>query len=126
MHNDYILESLHGGVLDIHVGVHTVPDQGLHDGVLRRREVEVSPELKMSIKSYFLQIFRTCQTHPDKLFPNVGLVVGVRVVGVHELDGVEDPDGVEGVVVLVDVVLHHDVEEGPAHRVIWGYGLVRI
>ena len=56
MHNDYILESLHGGVLDIHVGVHTVPDQGLHDGVLRRREVKVSPELKMSrcIKLYLV------------------------------------------------------------------------
>ena len=54
MYIDYILESLHGGVLDIHVGVHTVPDQGLHDGVLRRREVEVSPELKMSIKLYHI------------------------------------------------------------------------
>jgi hypothetical protein len=28
------LERLHGGVLHVHVGVHTVPHQGLHNGVL--------------------------------------------------------------------------------------------
>ena len=56
----------------------------------------------------------------------MGLVVGVGVVGVHELDRVEDALGVEGVVVLVDVVLHHHVEEVPAHRVVRRYGLVPV
>ena len=36
----------------------------------------------------------------DKLLPDVGAVVGVGVVGVHVLDGVEYADRVEGVVVL--------------------------
>ena len=45
-------------------------------------------------------------------------VVRVWVVGVHVLDGVENTDGVEGVVVLVDVILDHDVEEVPANVVI--------
>ena len=56
----------------------------------------------------------------------MGLVVGVRVVGVHELDRVEDALGVEGVVVLVDVVLHHHVEEVPAHCVVRRDGLVPV
>ena len=56
----------------------------------------------------------------------MSLVVGVRVVGVHELDGVEDADGVEGVVVLVDVVLYHYVEEVPANVVVRSNTLVGI
>ena len=76
--------------------------------------------------SGLLEILRTFQTHPHKLFPNVGLVVGVRVVGVHELDGVEDPDGVESVVVLVNVVLHHGVEEIPSNVVIRCDGFVGV
>ena len=56
----------------------------------------------------------------------MGLVVGVGVVGVHELDRVEDALGVEGVVVLVDVVFHHHIEEVPAHRVVRRYGLVPV
>ena len=52
------------------------------------------------------------------------LVVWVRVVSVHELDRVEDALGVEGVVVLVDVVLHHDVKEVPADSVVRSYRLV--
>ena len=36
----------------------------------------------------------------DKLLPDVGAVVGVGVVGVHVLDGVEYADRVQGVVVL--------------------------
>ena len=66
------------------------------------------------------------ESHPDKLLPDVGLVVGVGVVSVHELDRVEDALGVEGVVVLVDVILHHHVEEVPAHRVVRRYGLVPV
>ena len=54
------------------------------------------------------------------------LVVGVGVVGVHKLYGVEDALGVEGVVVLVDVVLHHRVEEIPANVVVWGDGFVGV
>ena len=56
----------------------------------------------------------------------MGLVVGVGVVGVHELDRVEDALGVEGVIVLVDVVLHHHVKEVPAHCVVWRNGLVSV
>ena len=59
-------------------------------------------------------------THPDKLLSDVSLVVRVWVIGIHELDGVEDPDGVERVVVLVDVILHHRVEEVPSNVVIRG------
>ena len=66
--------------------------------------------------------YRPCDqlSHPDKLLSDVSLVVGVWVVGVHELDGVEDPDGVERVVVLVYVILHHRVEEIPSNVVIRG------
>ena len=56
----------------------------------------------------------------------MSLVVGVWVVGVHELDRVEDADGVERVVVLVDVVLHHRVEEIPANVVVRGDGFVGV
>ena len=56
----------------------------------------------------------------------MGLVVGVWVVGVHELDGVEDPDGVERVVVLVYVILHHRVEEIPSNVVIRGDSFVGV
>ena len=56
----------------------------------------------------------------------MSLVVWVRIVGVHELDGVEDAEWVQCVIVLVDVVLHHDVEEVPAHRVVRSYTLVGI
>ena len=48
----------------------------------------------------------------------MSLVVGIWIVGVHELDGVEDTDGVEGVVVLVDVVFHHHIKEVPANVVV--------
>ena len=65
-------------------------------------------------------------SYPDKLLPDVCLVVGVGVVGVHELDRVEDALGVEGVVVLVDVVLHHHVKEVPAHCVVWRDSLVPV
>ena len=65
-------------------------------------------------------------SYPHKLFSDVGLVIGIWIVGVHELDRVEDALGVEGVVVLVDVVLHHHVEEVPAHRVVRRYGLVPV
>ena len=41
-------------------------------------------------------------------------VVGIRVVGVHVLDGVEDALRVQCVVVLLDVVPHHHVEKLPA------------
>ena len=54
------------------------------------------------------------------------LVVWIWIVSVHELDGVEDTNGIEGVVVLVDVVLHHHVEEVPAHRVVWRDSLVPV
>ena len=64
------------------------------------------------------------KTHIDELFPDVRAVVGVRVVSVHVLDGVEDAIGVEGVVVLPDVVLHHHVEELPADVVGGGQALV--
>ena len=40
------------------------------------------------------------KTHIDELLPDVRAVVGVGVVGVHVLDGVEYADRVEGVVVL--------------------------
>ena len=66
------------------------------------------------------------KNYPHKLLSDVGLVVGVGVVGVHELDRVEDALGVEGVVVLVDVVLHHHVKEVPAHCVVWRNGLVSV
>ena len=46
------------------------------------------------------------------------LVVRVWVVGVHELDRVEDTVGVESVIVLIDVILHHRVEEVPSNVVI--------
>ena len=52
-------------------------------------------------------------THIDKLLPDVRPVVGVRVVGVHVLDGVEYALRVQRVVVLLDVVPHHHVEEVP-------------
>jgi hypothetical protein len=42
----------------------------------------------------------TNATHVDELFSDVGPVVGIRVVGVHVLDGIEDPVRVESVVVL--------------------------
>ena len=57
-------------------------------------------------------------TYINKLFSDMTPVVRVWVVGVHVLDGVENTDGVEGVVVLVDVILDHDVEEVPANIVI--------
>ena len=64
------------------------------------------------------------KTHIDELLPDVRAVVGIWVVGVHVLDGVEDAVGVEGVVVLPDVVLHHHVEELPADVVRGGQALV--
>ena len=42
------LQRLHRRVLHVHVGVHTVAHQRLHDGVLRGREEEIRPELKLS------------------------------------------------------------------------------
>ena len=53
-------------------------------------------------------------------------VVGVRVVCVHVLDGVEDALRVERVVVLLDVVPHHHVEKLPADVVGRRQGFVRI
>ena len=54
-------------------------------------------------------------------------VVGIGIVGVHVLDGVEDAVRVERVIVLPDVVLHHHVDDlpadvvggGQAHVVVW-------
>ena len=40
------LECLDGGVLDVDVGVHSVPNEGLDDGVLRGSEEVVGPKLK--------------------------------------------------------------------------------
>ena len=54
------------------------------------------------------------------------LVVWIWIVRVHELDGVEDTNGIEGVVVLVDVVLHHHIKEVPAYVVVWSYAFVGI
>ena len=51
--SSFLLESLDGCVLDVHVGVHPVPHQSLHDGVLRSSEVEISPELKKKIKNEY-------------------------------------------------------------------------
>ena len=51
-------------------------------------------------------------------------VVRVRVVRVHVLDGVEDALGVERVVVLLDVVADHHVEEVPPDVVVGSQGLV--
>ena len=48
--SSFLLESLDGCVLDVHVGVHPVPHQSLHDSVLRSSEVEISPELKKGEK----------------------------------------------------------------------------
>ena len=39
-------ERLDGGVLDVDVGVHSVPDEGLDDGVLRGAEEVVGPKLR--------------------------------------------------------------------------------
>ena len=65
-------------------------------------------------------------TYPDKLFSDMCLVVWIWIVSVHELDGVEDTNGIEGVVVLVDVVLHHHIKEVPAYVVVWSYAFVGI
>ena len=54
------------------------------------------------------------------------LVVGVWVVGVHVLDGVEDAFGVQGVVVLHDVVFDHHIKERPIHFIFRSYGFVSI
>ena len=40
------LQSLHGRVLDVHVGVHSVPDQELYDGILGCVEEVVRVELE--------------------------------------------------------------------------------
>ncbi len=37
-----------------------------------------------------LSLFVVAETHVDKLLPDVAPVVGIREVGVHVLDGVED------------------------------------
>ena len=65
-------------------------------------------------------------THIDKLLPDVGSVVGVRVVGVHVLDGSEYPLRVECVVVLHDMVPHHCVKKFPSNVVPWGQRLIFI
>ena len=83
--------------------------------------IELNLPQLLSLKD---QLRRLIWTYIDKLFPNVALVVRVGIVGVHVLDGVEDPLGVEGVVVLVDVVAHHRVEKVPRHLVVRGYCLV--
>ena len=66
------------------------------------------------------------ETHIDKFLPDVRPVVGIRVVGVHVLDGVEDALRVQCVVVLLDVVPHHHVEKLPADVVGRRQGFVRI
>ena len=68
--------------------------------------------------------FNSDASHVDELLPDVRAVVGVGVVGVHVLDGLEDALRVERVVVLVDVVPHHRVEEVPVDVVVRGEALV--
>ena len=65
-------------------------------------------------------------TYIDEFLPDVRPVVGVGVVGVHVLDGVEDAFRVERVVVLLDVVPHHHVEKLPTDVVGRRQGFVRI
>ena len=73
-----------------------------------------------------MQDILTKSTHIDEFLANMRPVVGVRVVGVHVLDGVEDALRVERVVVLLDVVPHHHVEKLPADVVGRRQGFVRI
>ena len=63
-------------------------------------------------------------TYIDEFFPDVGSIVWIWVVGVHVLDGVEYPLRVKCVVVLVDVIIDHCVEEVPANVVVRGQRLV--
>ena len=66
-----------------------------------------------------LIVCKYCRSsYPDELLPDVGLVVGVWVVGVHELNGVEDSNGVQCIVVLVYVILHHNIEKIPSNVVV--------
>ncbi len=65
-------------------------------------------------------------SYVDVFLSDVRFVVGVRIVGVHVLDGVEDAVRVEGVVVAPHVVLHHHVEEVPAQVEPRGQRLVLI
>ena len=62
----------------------------------------------------------------DKLLPDMGPVVWVWVVCVHILDSIEYPNGIECVVVLVDMIPHHHIEEIPSYILVRGYALVSI
>ena len=45
-------------------------------------------------------------------------VVWVRVIGVHVLDRVENANGVEGVVVLVDMIFYHHIKKVPSNVIV--------
>lgn len=51
-------------------------------------------------------------------------VVGVGVIGVHVFDGAENSVWIKRVIVLPDVILHHDVKELPPDVVSWSQTLV--
>ena len=65
-------------------------------------------------------------TYSYKFFSDMCLIIWIRIVGVHEFDGVENANGIEGVVVLVDVVFHHNIKEIPVNDVIRSYSFVSI
>ena len=65
-------------------------------------------------------------TYSYKFFSDMCLIIWIRIVGVHEFDGVENANGIEGVVVLVDVVFHHYIKEIPVNDVIRSYSFVSI
>ena len=73
-----------------------------------------------------MQDILTKSTHIDEFLANMRPVVGVRVVGVHVLDGVEDALRVQCVIVLLDVVPHHHVEKLPTDVVGWSQSFILI
>ena len=68
----------------------------------------------------------TVSTYVDKFLAYVRPIIWVWIVRVHVFDGIENSLWIQRVVVLVDVVVDHRVEEVPADVVIGGQRLVVI
>ena len=75
---------------------------------------------------YQVLILELKNTYINKFFSNMWFIIGVRVVGVHILDSSKYTLRIEGVIVLHNVISHHNIKKWPTHIVIRCQSLVFI